>query len=185
MGPMMLAALPFVVAGGAVAQSIGSSVSDAYQAKVATNNAIIAKQYGKWVNQQGDIGATNEGLKTRAEIGATRAKYAGGGIDVNTGSAAQVQAAESEIGRFDALTIRSNAARQAYGEDIKAAGFEADAHLLKQKSVMDLVAGATNAAGAFIPNASFLSTASSVAKQASGDLDTLHVGGLPQGAVTD
>lgn len=173
MGPMA-AALPFIIAGADVIQGIGASVSDAYQAKVAANNAVIAKQYSKWAEQEGDIDSTTSGLKTKAEIGQTRAGFAGAGVDVNTGSAANVQAAEGELGRFDAMTIRSNAARQAYGEDIKGAGFTANSVMLKQKSFLDPIAGLASGASALaggIQNP-FPSTSASVSSQAVADSTT-------------
>jgi hypothetical protein len=58
---------------------------------------------------------------TRATIGAQRVAYASQGVDVGSGSALAVQADTAAIGELDALTIKNNAAREAFGYKIDAA----------------------------------------------------------------
>jgi len=53
-------------------------------------------------------------------IGAQRAGIAGGNIDVGFGSALDVQADAAFLGELDALTIRTNAAREAWGFQVEA-----------------------------------------------------------------
>ena len=56
----------------------------------------------------------------RQVIGTQRAGYAAQGVDVGDGSAAEVQADTAYIGELDALTIRNNAKREAYGFKVDA-----------------------------------------------------------------
>lgn len=52
---------------------------------------------------------------TRRMIGSQRARLAAQGVDVNSGSALDVQADTMALGELDALTIKNNAAREAWG----------------------------------------------------------------------
>lgn len=56
----------------------------------------------------------------RGIIGSQRAAMAAGNVDVGFGSALDVQADAAYLGELDALTIRSNAAREAWGYKVEA-----------------------------------------------------------------
>jgi len=58
--------------------------------------------------------------QVRGLIGANRAATAGGGIDVGSGTALDQQADLAFLGELDALTIRTNAAREAWGYSVEA-----------------------------------------------------------------
>ena len=74
------------------------------------------------------IDATSRGVdeeqryrsSVRGLIGSQRAGFAAQGIDVGSGSAADVQADSAYLGELDALTIRNNAAREAWGFRVEA-----------------------------------------------------------------
>lgn len=159
--PISLTMMGMAVAGGAIAakskmDSAGAQASNAaYQAQVAENNAKVADQNAALETQSGEIQATNYGLKTRAKVGATTAQQGASGVDLNTGSSVDVRAGESELGALDALTIRSNAARRAYGYTVAATGDRAQSGLLSTESSQIKEAAPWQAA------ASLLSTASS------------------------
>lgn len=57
-------------------------------------------------------------------IGSQRAAYAAQGIDVASGSSVEVQADTAKQGELDALTIRTNAAREAWGYRVQAKGLQ-------------------------------------------------------------
>jgi hypothetical protein len=97
-----------------------TAASDSYQAQVAENNATLAKQQSKLDIQSGEIAAVDQGLKTKATIGSQKAQQGASGIDVNSGSAADVRAGTSEMGMVDVSTIRSNAAKKAYADEVTA-----------------------------------------------------------------
>lgn len=156
--PIAIAALPYVQAAATLAAAGGAMVAHQYQAKVAANNAAVARQNAVWAGQFGEIEANKASLQTRAEMGLERAKTAASGIDPNSGSAATVSGAQDMLGKFNALTIRSNAEREAYGFESKAKGFEADSTLNKMKSYFDPIEGISGA------GSTFLSTAQSVSQ---------------------
>lgn len=128
-GVLEIAAVAASVAGTAVTAYGAESSASAqksqaeYQAQVAANNATIANQNAKLTSAAGEQSAANQGLKTRAEVGAIKAEQAASGIDVNTGSAVDVRSSAADLGQLNQLTLRSNAARQAYGYETEAAGF--------------------------------------------------------------
>jgi len=58
--------------------------------------------------------------QVRGLIGTQRAGFAGQGVDVGSGSAADVQADSAYLGELDAQTIRANAQREAWGYQVEA-----------------------------------------------------------------
>lgn len=124
---------------GALAEGDSEAQNYQYQAAVSRYNAEEGIR-------EGDIQATTSGLKTRAQVGAIKAAQAGSGIDVNSGSAVDIQAAQSQLGALDALTIRSNAARRAYGYRLDAQNLERGASDARTGSL--LRAGASLIGGA-------------------------------------
>lgn len=119
--PMILAAAGTAMnVVGALKEGQSASQNYAYQAQVAKYNADASIRAG-------EIDATTQGMKTRAQVGAIKAGEAAAGVDVNSGSAADVAAAQEGLGTLDALTIRSNAAARAFG-------FRSDANMLNKQS---------------------------------------------------
>lgn len=102
-----------------------------YQARVARNNENIARWNSYNAKQQGEVAATNEGLKGRAVVGAIAAAQGASGIDMNSGSAVSVRADAASLAQLNAMTIKSDAARRAYGYDIMAKNYHAEAKLAK------------------------------------------------------
>ncbi len=131
-----------------------NSAAAAYQAQVAANNAKIAMQNATWESQAGETASVNKGLQTRAAVGNEKAYGAASGIDVNTGSAPAVRAGTEEMGLLDQLTIRSNAAKKAYGEEVTATSDIAQSQLDTMQSKQASIAGDIGAAGSLLSGAS-------------------------------
>ncbi len=115
------------------------------QAQIAQNNSALAGQNAFATANAGEAAQNQAQMKTRAVIGATKAAQAANGIDVNTGSAVDVRASEAELGKMDAMTIRSNAARQAYGYQVEGVTQRAQSKLLKAQATQAEIAGVINA----------------------------------------
>jgi hypothetical protein len=145
---------------GAEQQASSQAAAAKFQAQVAANNDIMAKQMASQAVQSGEAKATTEEMKTRSVFGAIAAAQAANNIDVNTGSALDVRTGAAETGQLDALTIRSNAAREAYGFQVQGVSFSADAALLEAKSQQAITAGNIAAMGSLLGDAS--STASKI-----------------------
>lgn len=133
------------------AKSAGANAAaDTYKAQVADNNAAIATQQAEWTAENGDQAASAAALKTRATEAGIEANQAASGIDVNTGSAVQVQDSARILGKLDALTIRSNAARQAYGYQVQAINEKSQAQLDRFAAKNDIEAGKIGAASTIL-----------------------------------
>ena len=133
---------------GSIQQGVAASKADKYNAQVATQNAALAKQNAAWEGAIGESDVGLQGLKTRQDVGDIKAAIAGHGVDVNTGSAKAVQNSAAELGKLSAMNIRSQAARQAYGFETQATGFQNESALDKSKAGNDLIAGLQGAGAA-------------------------------------
>ena len=117
------------VAGTISAGNAAKNAAD-YNATVARQNAEVAKQNATWAGQEGEATAEKYGLKNRQQMGAIKTGQAASGIKIGAGgSAGDVQESQAKVNALDLETIRSNAARRAYGYQTEAANQEAEAKL--------------------------------------------------------
>lgn len=128
------------IAGAAGIQALGAYQSAKategaakYNAQIAEQNAELASQQAKYTIQEGEQNVAASQLKTRAEVGAIEANQGASGIEVGQGSFGDVLKSAREIGMLDAMQIRSNAVRAAYGYQVQAASD-------KQQAVLDTYA---------------------------------------------
>jgi hypothetical protein len=131
-----------------------ASKNAAYQAAVAANNATIAQRNARTDIQAGETAATNEGLKTRAAVGTEKANQGASGVDVNSGSAPAVRAGTQEVGLLDALTLRSDAAKRSYGQEVTATSETAQSGLETAESGQAATAGDIGAGGSLLSGVS-------------------------------
>jgi hypothetical protein len=78
-------------------------------------NARVADMQAADAISRGQDEESRFRTQVRGLIGTQRAGFAGQGVDVNVGSAVDVQADTAALGEQDALTIRSDAQRAAWG----------------------------------------------------------------------
>lgn len=131
-----------------------------YEAQLLEQDAALAKLQSADVLTRGRQAELTARGQTRQLVGAQRNALAAQGIDLDTGSAGDVQAESNAIGAFDALTIQNNVRREAWGYDVQAADYRNKAALTR--------AGARNLAGAQRAGATgtLLGGAASLASQA-------------------
>lgn len=139
---------------GSIMQGNQQAGTASYQQQVAKNNAILAQRNAAAALQAGDVREQAKRRETAGIIGAQRAAYAAHGVDVNVGSPVDVQASTAELGELDALTIRNNAAREAYGYQIQKGNATAEAGLFGQQASGDELAGWVGSIGSLIGGAS-------------------------------
>lgn len=117
-------AMPFISLAttlvGGIVSGIGAQQQAQAQANAANYNAAVARNAATFAKQQGEVQAQAADRRTAAMIGRQRAVYAAGNLDVNSGSPLDIQADTAQFGRLNSLTIRNNAARQAYGYEANA-----------------------------------------------------------------
>lgn len=100
-----------------------------YQAGVARNNKIMADRAAEDAIERGKVSERNQRYKTQQLIGEQRAVLAANGVVVDQGSALDITTDTAGIGELDALTIRSNATREALGFRQRAYNYGAEADL--------------------------------------------------------
>jgi hypothetical protein len=142
-------------AAGAAVGAIGSLKQGAaqsnmynYQAGVAKANAVIAQQDAVYATQAGEVEGQQSGMRTRAEVGQTRAAYGAGNI--SGGSPSRVEASEVKIGQQNEGIIASNAAKRAYGFNVKAAEDTATAQIDYSAAKTSTEAGTLGAVSSII-----------------------------------
>lgn len=143
-GSMGLSAL------GSIAQGKAASASAKFNSQIEANNAEIAKQNAAFASQEGAANTAAEQQKTRATVGAIKAAQAANGVDVNTGSAVDVRSSASALGELNAINIRSNAARQAYGYQTQSTSAQSQSALDKQQAKYDTESGDIDAGKTFL-----------------------------------
>jgi hypothetical protein len=85
-----------------------------YQAGVARLNATIADQNAQYASDIGEQQAGLFGYKAAAQLGTIKSVQASHGLDIRSGSAAEVQASQKLVSATDMAAIRSNAAKTAF-----------------------------------------------------------------------
>lgn len=100
---------------------------------------------------RGETAARLSQTRVRGVIGAQRSSFAAQGVDVNKGSAADVQSGTAAVGALDATTIRNNAMREALGYRMQAANYAARGRFAQLEGNIEarntLITGGMNALG--------------------------------------
>ena len=166
---------------GAISQGNQLAAMANYQSQVAANNAKIAGQYAALATQTGEAQVYQEGLKQRQEQQAITAGIASGGINVNTGSAADVRESGRELGMLDVETVRQQAAIQAYGYKTEQTGFQAESQLQSAAAGFDVTAGWLHGVGSLLSGGAALGFLPGGTSPIGGAGTTPMVGGVPYG----
>jgi len=134
-----------IAAGGAYEAGQAQKKSENYSAQLATENAAIATQNAQWVGAESNSNVEAESLKNRAQFGSILANQAASGLDVNKGSAVDVRGSQEKLQMLDTQTLRSNAARKAYGFETQAVSDTAQSQLDTAAAKNAQTAGEINA----------------------------------------
>lgn len=140
----------------AAASQKGQAESNAamYQAAVARNNEIVAKQNADYAIEKGKAGEEAKRERTAQMIGSQRARAGASGLAVEGESGLRLYSDIAQLGEVDALTIRNNAAREAYGWETQGANFAAEAKLYDMRARSAEDAGSLGAFSSIIGGAS-------------------------------
>lgn len=92
----------------------------AYEGGVYDANAGLADAQSADAIARGRTDEITRGQQTRQQIGSQRANAAASGVDVGSGSAADLQGQTAYLGALDQQTIKANAAREAWGYQVDA-----------------------------------------------------------------
>ena len=139
---------------GALYQGAATKEAASYQAAVAANNQIIANQNAQYAIQAGQQQAEAVSLKGAAQIAKVKAGLAANNIDVNTGSAKNVEVSQAETSQLDTETVLNNQELQAYGYRAAATSYGAQSGLLTTQAAEAPVGAALGAGGGLLAGAS-------------------------------
>ncbi len=109
-------------------------------AEVLDYNAMIADLQAKDAIARGAEAESRFRSQIRGTIGAQRAGIAAGNVDVSFGSAVDVQGDAAFLGELDALTLRTNAAREAWGYRVQATDIRKKAEIARKEGVNAITA---------------------------------------------
>lgn len=117
-----------------------------YNSEVATQNASLALQ-------QGESEAQKYGMGAAQRLGQIKVSQASSGLDVNSGSALQVQKSQQLVSDIDLEQIRSNAAKTAYNFDVQSIQDKNQGQMYFMAGSNAAQAGTTNATSSIISGA--------------------------------
>jgi len=130
-----------------------------YATGVYQQNAALAELQATDAIARGREAEARYRTSAKGAVGANRANMAAQGIDLSVGSAVDVQRDLEAVGELDAMTIKNNAAREAWGYKVQATqylhqtdmtlrGAKNQARSLRNQSLGSLLTGAANVYGA-------------------------------------
>lgn len=119
---------------GKVQESKATSASAKYNSQIAENNRILAERNRNDALERGK----DDELTFRRQIaglkGSQRAAFGASGVTLDSGSPADVLTDTAVLGELDALTVRQNAQREAYGFGIQATNFATESAFERSKA---------------------------------------------------
>jgi hypothetical protein len=118
-----------------------AAASSTSYAELADYNAAIAELQAEDAIKRGELEEQRFRSQVRGMIGGQRAAFAASNVDVNWGSPLDVQADAAFLGELDALQIRTNASREAWGHMVQAEDYRRRGEILRKEGANALAAG--------------------------------------------
>jgi hypothetical protein len=131
---------------GAYQQSQAAKASMEYQSAVARNNATTAEYQAQDAIKRGQLAETDQRRRTAMLKGTQTARLAANGLDISEGSALQILSDTDWMGEQDALTVRDNANREAWGYRVQGQNAQSNSDMLRSSANAQnpLLSGATS-----------------------------------------
>lgn len=136
-----------VTGAGAGFSAMASRSAGKAQKQLAEYNAQVAELQAEDAILRGRETEERHRTNVRRLIGSQRAALGASGADVNEGSALDIQADTAAMGELDALTIRTNAAREAWGYRIQAQDYRARGNIARADAQTRLTSTLLSTAG--------------------------------------
>ena len=114
-----------------------------YQAQVNENNKKVAEWQSQDAIARGDIAEKQHRQKVSQLKGRQMAVLAASGVEIGSGSTLDILGDTAYLGELDALTIRSNAEREAYEYRVDASNMQSQAQINRMSGQNSLIAGRT------------------------------------------
>lgn len=127
---------------GASRQATATKNAYEYQAAVNRNNAQVAEWQAQDALSRGAKAEQAQRLKVAQLKSAQRAGFAARGVALDEGSPLAILQDTDYMGELDALTIRDNAAKEAWGHRVQGANASGDASMLASRAGSESPGGA-------------------------------------------
>ncbi len=124
-----------------------------FNAQVAENNAELARRQADDARHRGRIEEQRLRLENARFRGRQAAALAAGGLDVSSGSPLQVLGDSAAFGELDALQVRANAEREAFGQRLRRSDFLNEAELSRARGRSALTRGVFRTGGSLLTGA--------------------------------
>jgi hypothetical protein len=121
-----------------------------YNAAIARNNQIIAERAAVDAEKRGEIAADEQRRKTARIAGAQRAAFGSSGLALDSAYSMDILGDTAAFGELDALTIKSNAQREAYGYRVQGMNYAAEEVMSRVRGKNANTAGMISAASTLI-----------------------------------
>lgn len=145
---MALTLMPTVVgAAGQIQQGRAAAQAAEYNAKVQDMNAKIADRRARDAIERGQAEEQRKRMEVSRLQGQQKAAMAANGVDLTFGSPLDMIVDTAVLGELDALTIRSNAYREAYDHQVDRANRRAGAAMSRMEGEASRTAGYLGAMG--------------------------------------
>lgn len=142
---LTVASLAATAAGVGISAS-GQKKQAEYQARIQERNAELARMQAEDARSRGREEETRHRMAVIQQAGRARAALGASGVSLASGTPASLLEDIHFMGELDAMTIRENAAREAWGYEAQAGGYTAEAGLSR-------TAGRYNTAGTLLAGA--------------------------------
>lgn len=148
----MCGPVPIMIAGMVMSamssyqQSKAQQASMDYQSEVAHNNAITAEYQAQDAVKRGEVAEAEQRRRTSMMKGSQTARLAANGLDISEGSALNILSDTDWMGEQDALTVRDNASREAWGLRQQGQNYQSNSNMFRatadaQNPLFSAVAG--------------------------------------------
>lgn len=150
-GPAVIPIITMAISAvGAVQQVQSNKAAAQAQEEQATENAKFAEAQANNATMTGLVEEDRRRAQTRAMLAKQRVSLAANNIDMSTGTPLELLGDTAAIGEQDALTIRANAAREAWGYRSQGVNYKneaaANTSALKNRSTGTILTTAGNMA---------------------------------------
>jgi hypothetical protein len=150
-GSTLIGGYAQIQAGNAqAAQYAAQAQASQYNAQVAEMNATLADRAAKDAIERGATEEQRKRMEVAQLQGRQRAAMAANGVDLTFGSPLDTLVDTAVMGELDALTIRRNAAREAYDFDVQGMNYRADATLSRMGATSALAGASAAKTGGYL-----------------------------------
>lgn len=139
-----------VAAAGTMVGGLMKASQERYAGAVADQNARLAASQSNDAQLRGQLEEKKSYQRTSQLLGQQRAALAANGVEVDFGSAADVQGDTKMLGREEASTIRTNTEREMRGYDIESTNYTAQGKADRAAATGTIVSSLFNTAGTIL-----------------------------------